>query len=492
MKKIEGFPISILRNKSEVEKLGFNTKDILEILIETGKGIENLHDKANIFIGDLNGRNILFDKNKKVYFLDFDGMGVDDITPEFFTDGYVDPESKNNKCITMKDDWYSFAIQAFYYLTYTHPFNGIYEQDKTLDIVEKMERKISLLGNHGMTPPKVALSWDYMDNELKKVFLNTFEGDFRQSIVPFLLRQYNQLNSNDDCEENCQDKTTNNKFKVSEINPFGIEPCNIITNKAYFSYNGLAIAGNEYLSIYTINAYKLNRIKDVILSDDGELVFVIYKNEVRVYLLANNKKIFNSKIINMQNFDINDNVLYYSATENGENVIYKKEFLEDDTTKSTTIKFKTDMITKAFSVKDNSKFIVVKTNLDGNDIIYCNDLEYYIIPKDYTAEEYNILYDNKTEKWLIIGNNGLCILISLDMKNEVLEEEKIIGCNTYNIVFNNGIIYVPLNGGLYIYNTKSEVEKEISCDIDINSKIYINADGFSFIKNKKLYKYSLN
>ena len=55
-------------------------KDVLQILITVGKCIEELHTKANIFIGDLNNRNILFDSNKNVYFLDFDGMGIDDVS----------------------------------------------------------------------------------------------------------------------------------------------------------------------------------------------------------------------------------------------------------------------------------------------------------------------------------------------------------------------------------------------------------------------------
>ncbi len=63
-KKVEGQDIIVLRDRKIVYKYGFKRKDILEILIAMGKGIETLHSKANIFIGDLNGGNVLFDKNK--------------------------------------------------------------------------------------------------------------------------------------------------------------------------------------------------------------------------------------------------------------------------------------------------------------------------------------------------------------------------------------------------------------------------------------------
>lgn len=191
-----GYPIANLRDKEITRKLGISRKDVLEMLITIGEGIETLHKEVNMVIGDLNGRNILFDKNKIVYFLDFDGMGIDEISPTCWTDEYIDPISKKNQKITMKDDWYSFAIQAFYYLTFTHPFNGVYYQKnnrRILDITKKMEMKISLLGLHGMEIPDIAESWDWMTEELKTAFLNIFEGDNRDSIVPQLKEQYDIL-----------------------------------------------------------------------------------------------------------------------------------------------------------------------------------------------------------------------------------------------------------------------------------------------------------
>ena len=146
MRKVDGKPISSLRDKIVIQNLGFTRKEVLQILITIGEGIRMLH-KLNIFIGDLNGRNILFNEQKEVYFIDFDGMGVDEISPDFCTDGYIDPVSKDNKNITMQDDWYSYAIQVFYYLTYTHPFNGILLNNTELvdlsskvDIPERMKK----------------------------------------------------------------------------------------------------------------------------------------------------------------------------------------------------------------------------------------------------------------------------------------------------------------------------------------------------------------
>ena len=274
------FTISTLRDKTEIQKLGLSKEDIFEILITVGEGIETLH-KLAIYIGDLNGRNILFDIKKNVYFLDFDGMGVDEITPVFFTDGYIDPISKKNKSITMKDDWYSFAVQVFYYLTYTHPFNGIYYGTKNgqkvaLDIPDKMERRISLLGNHGMKPPAIAVSWNWMNAELKTAFLNIFEGSYRESIVPHLKRQYQALS-----KKNKSAHRINPKFIATEVKPFDgnvvkvLNPHVAICDKGNGRYVAILNNSNVQVTQENINVSDLHGLGDCVLSEDGKILFII-------------------------------------------------------------------------------------------------------------------------------------------------------------------------------------------------------------------------
>jgi len=219
-------PISLLRDKAVVhKKYGFTRLDILQIAITIGMGIEFLHEQG-VFIGDLNGSNILFDKDKRVYFIDFDGMGVDEFSPDFCTDGYIDPISKKNKNITMQDDWYSFAVQIFHYLTYTHPFNGVYFGETNgrkvpFDIVDKMEHRISLLGNHGINIPDVAEPWDdWMTDELKNTFLDIFENEKRENFVPVLKDQFTILLANCDTADNYRSfmESVDIRLKTIELN----------------------------------------------------------------------------------------------------------------------------------------------------------------------------------------------------------------------------------------------------------------------------------
>ena len=226
MEKVDGMDILYLRDKSVIKDLNFTRKDILEILISMGEGIEALHKKADIFIGDLNGGNVLFDKNKKVYFLDFDGMGIDEIVPEYLTTSFVDPRFQKNNKFGKENDWYSFAIQAFYYLTHVHPFKGRYivkvnGEEKDMDMKTRKEQKISLLGNHGIKIPDIAEPWNWMQKELQEKFLAIFEGDDRESIVPLLKEQYKILygSSNDIIQKIIGLNKKSNSGEIIQINP---------------------------------------------------------------------------------------------------------------------------------------------------------------------------------------------------------------------------------------------------------------------------------
>jgi len=475
MKWIENaFPISTLKDKAEIQKLGFSKKDIFEIIITVGEGIETLH-KFGIYIGDLNGRNILFDEQKNVYFLDFDGMGVDGIAPEFCTDGYIDPRSKKTQNITMKDDWYSFAVQAFYYLTYTHPFNGIYYAVRngrriTLDIPDKMEARISLLGNHGMKAPDIAESWGWMNAELYSAFLNIFEGDYRESIVPHLKKQYQALFP---MWEN---------ISLSQI--YRINPKFIATEK---------ITGYGKL-LQTADG---KNIKNVFLSDDGKIAFIVYDKAkvVHVMDLAKKEVIFGDSISDATNVVVNDRTMYFNGISKENHVIFKRTIQTDGEILKETIGFGNQPI-KYFSVKFNTKFILITQATQSGHELYCNSqrfctFEYNSVDRATNAN-YNIIYDDATKAWLVVNNYGDAIVIQMSGKSTELDISKYINdVNLENIYFERGNIYIPGQECLYIVNVNGKPAKKMECHkiMTPESKIHdVNSDGFSVITQNVLYE----
>lgn len=495
------FPISTLRDRTEIQRLGLSKEDIFEIMITVGEGIEDLH-KLAIYIGDLNGRNILFDTKKNVYFLDFDGMGVDEITPEFCTDGYIDPVSKKNKTITMKDDWYSFAVQVFYYLTYTHPFNGIYYGNRNgqrvaLDIPDKMELRISLLGNHGMKPPAIAVSWDWMNAELKTAFLNIFEGSYRESIVPLLKKQYHTL-----FKKNKTEYRINPKFIATEVKPFDgkvvevLNPRAAICDKGNGRYVAILKKNNLQDTQENINLAGLHGLKDCVLSDDGKRLTVIYnENEFFVVDLENNAVNLHERTDGAMNVVVNDTSIYFDGISKGIPVIFKRTVQPNGDVVDETISVGNQKI-KCFDVKFNSKFILIKQATENVDELYCNSEKFWTFT--YSSAEiakqvkYRIIYDNATKSWLVVTNMGAALVITMSGESIELDISRYVnGINFANICFKKGNIYIPHEECMYIFNVNSNIAKRMECRkiMAPESMLYdINSNGFSVITKNIFYE----
>lgn len=498
--KVEGVSISALRDKVEVKNLDFSRKDVLEILITIGEGIQTLHDKANIYIGDLNGRNILVDKDKNVYFLDFDGMGIENIAPTFCTEGYIDPISQKSKNITKKDDWYSFAIQAFYYLTFTHPFNGIYEEGgKTLEIPEKMERRISLLGNHGIKAPAIAESWYWMNRDLERVFLDIFEGDTRKNIVPELQKQYSEMYGGKAYQPKNENIQINSKFIAEKNNLFNGEIVRIINNFA-----AICKIGNNYSAIVSIRGSDYNipfancmDIRDILILEDYPIVFAIYQYRITGFHVNSDQEVFSESFNYESEYDhavINQNTLYLAKREyGGDNIILQIRFNSSGEESRDTIKFLSKSNTLAFLSQLNSKFMLIKRNLDGTDEIYCNSEKLCDIEFGSSDSKYNILYDETTKMWLVIDNKGNVITIKASNgKHKTFKiPESISDMNVNRAVFNKGILYIPSTNCLYIINVNNQMStKRMECNklMTPDSRLYnFNSTGFSVITEDTFY-----
>lgn len=496
MKRVNGFPISILKDKEEVKEHNLNMKDVFEILITVGEGIETLHKEANIFIGDLNGQNIFFDSDKNVYFLDFDGMGIDDIALKTCTDEYIDPISDKNNNITMKDDWYSFAVQAFHYLTFVHPFNGLYYdtingRKVSFNIVDKMEHRISLLGNHGIKVPSIAVPWDWMSKELEKKFLDIFERENRESLVPYLKKQYKELYGGD----NCSIVRINPIFIAKKVKVFSDQVVKVINQNAALcckhernnSYEYIAILvnndANENIQ-YNINIPYIRSIEDVQLSKNKEIAWLISKYSVTAIALKSNTEIYTEEISDIKNVVINEDILYFTGVSENENVIFKREFAKKE-----KIRFLTKQQTKRFLVKLNDKFVVVKSGEYNTDEIYCNSDKLCEIRCSSRNAQYNIMYDDITKSWLVINDEGNGIFI--DMSNGEHGQFNLPeNIKLENVYFRKKNIYIPSENCLYIFNLTSKSYKKMECNriMTPDTKLYnIKSEGFSVINDNILY-----
>ncbi len=363
-----------------------------------------------------------------------------------------------------------------------------------LDIIEKMEQRISLLGRHGMTVPTIAEDWSWMTKELQDTFLNIFEGDYRGDIIELLKNQnINIMPIKGKVESPIGENTIN--VSVEEINPFGEDMYSIITEKVCIigknTDKALLILLKDTKKIINLEDYLL--IKDIIISDDEKLAFVIFEENLEVYDIEFNTKLYAKRIKNDTNVRVNDRVLYYNINKDQNNIIYKIIFNEDNSIEKISIKFKEEFPTKAFNVLNNEKFVIIKSGAD-KELVFCNDQKIGSINNDEMAFNYNILYDKYTKKWLIIGDNGDFSIIFPNGSFKDVSRPQIDKCNVEKIIYSKGKIYVPLDGKLYIFNAETKEEKTLILDkhVDKHSKILIEKDGFTAITDYKMYKYILN
>lgn len=551
MEKVNGGrPLSDLKDKKVIEDLKFTRQDVIEILISVGKGIETLH-KNGIYIGDLNGRNILFDNQKKVYFLDFDGMGFDEIQPMFCTDEYIDPISKKAQNITMKDDWYSYAVQAFHYLTYTHPFNGIYTvrengEEVSLDIIDKMERRISLLGDHEIQVPAIACSWEWMSRELKNALLNIFESENRESILPYLVADYNRMyhaniQVEDDMkaieeepsvgllQQNAEEQNAkmqlkqtivnlvaeivrqrevenviriNSKFTATKFNPFeGHEVvlvfnedaaiCRRISNKIWRDY---------YLLLPIGGMLKKHRVavpnKDVLFLENGKVAWAInggycWNTSINLTNGCTAGTVYEDTIEAI----VNQNTLNLLIKETTGYSILQIEYMEDGKYKKQKIALPVEGEVNGFGAKFNSKFVIVTKSRLDEDTVFCNMQNLCTIHHAPSiSTHYNVIYDEFSKKWLVVNNAKGGVIIHPNGTYDFIHiPENIDDFNVDTVCFENQKIYIPGQDRLHIIKTKNNqlTAKTMECQnmMTPESKLYnINKNGFNVITNNTFYE----
>ena len=491
MDKVNAMHVSILKNRRQVEEeLNFSRKDIIELLINIGKGIEYLH-QLDIFIGDLNGRNIMFDKSKMIYFIDFDGMSVNGLYPEFYTDKYVDPISRNNQQITKKDDWYSFAIQAFYYLTYIHPFNWI-ERDEDLDIVERMEQRKSIISSTNAKLPQIALDWNWMPDELINAFRETFEGNRRESLVPYLEKYYNIAYGNRYTVKNRADSSEDKKRKKYEILDITTSKYpnayKIINHNAYIRENNgkYEIVVLNYNYNISIDLNERDNLVDVIVS--GNNCYFIYKDYVNI--LSNNKLYHNVLSLNQGKVKVNSDTLYYLGKEDN---ILEIGIIQKNVLTNQHITFSNNISLLSYLVVEDSKYLTIQNDGTGNDKVYCNDEMFYEF-EESKYRNYEIFYDKTTKQWLVCREDGIGIIIYNSGRYKNIYVPNVTRYNLKNIVWEYAYLYIPLKNEVLVYNTTSCEQKKISLEgiVGEEAKIKVENIGLEIIYNNKAYKCVFN
>ena len=315
-----------------------SNQDVLQIITDLGKDLGKLHS-TGIIVGDVSDYN--FQINGKCdYFIDVDSWGIEGkYTPDAYTELFTCPDSYSSSGsinFSIENENYNFAILAFNMLTRIHPFGGTYLPDKNLSTIERMKRKISIVGKHkgDIKIPKIIGSWKWMSPQLEKDFLEIFEQGKKIDITADLqellknmkycatsdIYYYSKFNECPLCNENAKVKTAPVVAKVAQTAKgpqitvifAGVDCAYVLSNVHYLNRS------NEAVHFETGRKFAVERGKRVDFSNDGKVVLVTDDDSIQVYD-ENNRDTSTIERMHKSNYLVKDRNLYY--VDKGNNLV---------------------------------------------------------------------------------------------------------------------------------------------------------------------------
>lgn len=481
-----------------------SNQDVLQIIADFARDLGKLHS-TGIIVGDISDYN--FQINGKCnYFVDVDSWGIEGkYTPDSYTELFTCPDSySSNGSIkfSMENENYNFAILAFNILTRIHPFGGTYLPDKNLSTLERMKRKISIVGKHkkDIKIPKFIGSWKWMSPQLEKDFLEIFEQGKKIDITADLqellknmkycsthdIYYYSKFNECPLCNENAKVKTAPVVAKVTQtangpqitVVFAGSDCAYILSNVHYLNRS------NEAVHFETGRKFAVERGKRVDISNDGKVVFVTDDDWVQVYD-ENNQVIATIERMHKSNYLVKDRNLYY--VDKGNNLVRLS------ITKSGNMpNYLGQVYNPLFEASDDGKVFIVSM-YPKTAIITTPD---YTFEVDYNGRinEYAIKYDRATQKLLFVYqlSNGKYRTMVFN-KNRIEYDDDVIMYNAQplgNIDFCNNTIYDPADGKIIGTNIVKNTAKEFNCSVvDESSKLQFTGRGFNIYNKSNIYNY---
>ena len=175
MEKVSGEEFKRLSNRKFVTANNVTTRDILGLLVKIKSVLSEIH-KQNIYVGDLNDQNILFDTAGNIYLIDCDSWTVGGDKCTVAMDLFKDPHLKADN-FNADTDNYAFMVLAWKSLTRVHPFGGTVEPD--MPILDRIGNGISVIGRQNVKLPRLTKEWKGFSPDLVSEFKSVFEGGVR-------------------------------------------------------------------------------------------------------------------------------------------------------------------------------------------------------------------------------------------------------------------------------------------------------------------------
>lgn len=485
MDKVVGEEFKKLTNKKFVTVNGITTKDILSMLTKAQTVIDELH-KNNIYIGDLNDQNILFDSKFNIYFIDCDSWSVGNDKCEVAMDLFKDPLLKSNNFNT-ETDTYSFAILVWKLLTRIHPFGGTMNPD--MIITERMKNGISVIDNPKVKIPRTIKTWRNLSPALIEKLKNIFETDCRSlhDELDDMLNNIKFCNSDREyyygkyltcplCDVNAKVQTKPiSQGVMSGLKLFSILDASkiktVLSEKSYLDSNSNVVDIRSGKSIKYQYGVKYYFTENRYIIEDYAEKFIIHSE--KDYII---EKKYKSQIV------VEENHIYYISPQN---TFVDMEVLKQGNSIKNICKCSNVIY---FEVKNGNYCIInfyfgkIIININGKNM----DIKY-----DSDIINYGIHFDNQTGRWLIILENSKCKFNTFIIKNGELDyktDQIRYNCQLSSPCISNGTVFIPVDGKIRGFAYQKSAFKDFECGvINDDSRLIKKNSKFMIVNDENIY-----
>lgn len=503
-KLIDAEDLHMLTKPKYLATARLSNKDVLQIVTDFGLDLDKLHS-AGILVGDISDYNFQMN-GKKNYFIDIDSWGVQGkFTPDAYTELFTCPDSyalDGSIKFSQDNENYNFAILAFNMLARIHPFGGTYLPDKSLSTLDRMKKKISIVGKHrkDIKIPKIIGSWNWISPQLEKEFIDIFEQGKKYDITPNLqellknmkycsthdIYYYSKFNECPICNENAKVKTAPIMAKVTQtangpqitIVFAGIDCTYILSNVHYLNKD------NEAVHFETGRKFSVPKGKRVDFSKDGKIVYVVSDDTIEIYD-DNDQNTATIERMHKTNYLVKDRELYY--VDKGNNLVKLSV-----TQNGNMPKFLGQVYNPIFTVSKDDK-VFIASMYPKRALVTTPEYTFEVNYKG-RIKEYCIKHDSRTNSWLFVYQlpNGKYRTMVFN-KNKIVYDDDMIIYNAQplsNIDFYNNTIYDPADGKIVGTNIFKNTGKEFDCSVvDESSKLKFTGRGFTIYNRNKIYNY---
>lgn len=482
MEKVSGEEFKRLSNRKFVTANNITTKDILGLLVKVKLVLEEIH-KQNIYVGDLNDQNILFDAAGNIYLIDCDSWTVGGDKCTVAMDLFKDPKLKADN-FNADTDNYAFMVLAWKSLTRVHPFGGTLNPD--MPILDRIQRGISVIDS----PVKLlrtTKSWKGFSPDLVSEFKSVFESGARTlsgnmedmlSNLTFCQKDkeyyYSKFSSCPYCDNNAQvNKKPVSQGIVGGLKLYaiydGTKIKTVLDRYTYLDNDGYVINGKSRASYLNGRRFYFAENGSYI-EDTIDSFWITYKDVYRI------EKKYKSAI------EVNENFVYYISPQN---IFTKLEIMNDGNAIQNVCKVGN---TAYFSVSGDSYCIVncyigkLIVNINGaNTIItYDSDIANYGIHMDEVTGKWLILLeDSKGDFYTFVINKN-----SVEYKTDSIRYDCQLNCPCMY----NSTIYIPIDGKIRGYSYQKSLFKDFECGVvSGESKLIKEKNRFAIVNLENVY-----